>query len=375
MIMFDYLKYFNLLKRKISLDYWRHLINKLPTEKIITLINKFPSKKIMGILGIIPIFIGIIFVHLSMYKKKIFLFLFITFVSIIFFIYIGTLFNKNIFADKELLPKRGSAEIQLDPIVKSHIKRSTLIFQKSLGIDFGQFNIADKLQINFELLSVFVGNYSDDVIKISGARYVARGGVDYAVVDFIADVSKEKIKKRINELALVMNNKIKIDYNDQVSRYSPFVASWYNTNNQYYFEMYQNLLDTVVNTGANNSQGLPTALPFKKSNLIFKELMSMRSSSSDVFMNERYWDNFSSVFDYLKSIVDKENFERNLITAMEIDEETLSREFKPAVSVSFVPPLTYIKTILAYIFLGLFSGAIISFVILFKGREKDPIQL
>jgi hypothetical protein len=373
--MVDYLKYFNLLKRKISLEYWRHLINKLPTEKIITLINKFPSKKIMGILGIIPIFIGGIFVHLSMYKKKIFLFLFITFVSIIFFIYIGTLFNKNIFADKELLPKRGSAEIQLDPIVKSHIKRSTLIFKKSLGNDFGEFSIADKLQVNFELLNVFVGNYSDDVIKISGARYVARGGVDYAVVDFIADVSKEKIKKRINELALIMNDKIKIDYNDQVSRYSPFVASWYRTNNQFYYEMYQNLLDTV-NTGNNTPQGISTALPFKKADSIFKELMSMRSSpSGNVFLTERYWSNFNSVFDYMKSIVDKENFERNLITAMEIDEETLSREFKPAVSVSFVPPLTYKKTILAYIFLGLFSGAIISFVILFRGREKDPIQL
>ena len=82
--------------------------------------------------------------------------------------------------------------------------------------------------------------------------------------------------------------------------------------------------------------------------------------------------NHKANMDYMKFIFDKVNMERHLITAMELDEETLVRKLKPVISIIFVAGANFKKIIIAYIILGFFSGAIISFVILFK--KNDPAQ-
>ena len=240
--------------------------------------------------------------YFNLSKKEISLILFSTFLSIIVFVFIGALLNKDIFANKQLLMNRGSVEIQFNPIiVGSYIDQVELTFKKTLSVDFNQFKISNKLKINYELLNAFIFNYDDGVIKVWHTRFIKRniivqpktsnlykkGDVEYVIVDFKTNASKKKIRKKLNELAIAMNHKANMDY--------------------------------------------------------------------------------------MKFIFDKVNMERHLITAMELDEETLVRKLKPVISIAFVAGANFKKIIIAYIILGFFSGAIISFVILFKKKRSSTI--
>ena len=237
--------------------------------------------------------------YFNLSKKEISLILFSTFLSIIVFVFIGALLNKDIFANKQLLINRGSAEIQFNPkIVGSYIDQVELTFKKTLSVDFNQFKISNKLKINYKLLSELIFNYDDGVIKIFDSKFVKmnvivqpktsnlyrKGDTEYAIVNFKTNASKKKTMKKLNELAIVINHKANMDY--------------------------------------------------------------------------------------MKFIFDKVNMERHLITAMELDEETLVRKLKPVVSIYFLAGGNFKKIIIAYIILGFFSGAIISFFILFKKNDS-----